>query len=162
MKNSIFRGAWMIIATFILAFILDFLPLGYKAIWFRPSFTLLVLFYWVLNVPQRVNVGVAFTIGILFDLLSGTLLGEHALVFVLLTYLLVRLQHRFHIDTLLQQSILIALLLLGNKAMIFIIQLILGQWLNSGWYWLSLLTSLLIWPLLAIILDSICSRRNIA
>ena len=63
--------------SFVLALILGLLPMP---AWFenaRPEWVALVLIFWVIAMPQRINVGIAWMLGLLLDGFNDTLLGEH-------------------------------------------------------------------------------------
>ena len=53
-------------------------PAGFQA--FKPSWLVLVLLYWSLALPDRVSIGWAFLLGVLWDIVLGSILGVHALV----------------------------------------------------------------------------------
>lgn len=50
------------------------LPLGIDA--FRPDWVLVVLIYWCLALPTKVNVISAWFMGLLLDVLLGSVLGD--------------------------------------------------------------------------------------
>src|SRR5262245_10311688 len=83
-----------IVLSFLLGMILEVLPLPHWAIWIRPNWVFLILLFWVLSQPQYVGLFVAFVVGILMDLLTGTLLGQHAFVFCFVVYLAMIFQPR--------------------------------------------------------------------
>ena len=52
----------------------------------KPAFVLLTLIYWNMALPDRVGIMAALSFGIFVDLIEGSLLGLHAILFVLITY----------------------------------------------------------------------------
>lgn len=76
----------------------------------KPSFTLLVLIYWNMALPDKVGITTAVLFGVLVDLLESSILGLHGLLFVLITYLCQRFFYQFRITPIWQQSFLIFIL----------------------------------------------------
>ena len=145
-------GLFRIILSIIFAFILTILPLPLWAAWFRPEWVVLVLVYWNIALPQRVNIGTSWVIGLLLDALSGTVLGEHALALVVVTYIAVKLHRRIRAVNIWQQSLTLGLLVMLFQAIIFIVQAFIGEIPQSLFYWLPSLTSALFWPWVFIVL----------
>ena len=73
----------------------------------RPYWLALVLAYWVLEAPERVGLGFAFAVGVLADLLYGSLLGEQALRLVIMAFILQRFRLRLRFFPLSQQALAI-------------------------------------------------------
>ncbi len=78
------NGGIVIILTLLMALILTILPLPDWAQMLRPQWYTLVLIYWVLALPLRVGVGIGWLVGIQVDVMTGTLLGQHALSLALI------------------------------------------------------------------------------
>lgn len=132
--------------TLLAAFILTLLPMPGWAVWLKPAWILMVLIYWTMAAPERVNVGVAWIIGIFLDVLEGTLLGEHALALTTVVYIVARMCSRLRMFPLIQQGLSIFLLVLLYQFILFCIQGFLGALPSSWLYWSSSLTSMLLWP----------------
>jgi rod shape-determining protein MreD len=141
-----------ILSTIFIALILTFLPMPDWTIWLRPNWVLLVLIYWAIMAPNRVGVGVAWFTGLTLDLLNGTLLGEHALVFTLIIYFVSRLHIRLRMSPLLQQGFSVAVFVLVAQLLIYCVQGMIGERPNNQLYWLSVITSTLLWPWLFVLL----------
>lgn len=132
--------------TLVIAFVFTLLPMPGWVVWLRPAWILMVLIYWAMMDPERVNVGVAWMVGIFLDVLEGTLLGEHALALTVVIYIVVRMCSRLRMFPLIQQGLSIFLLVLLYQFILFCIQGFLGALPNSWLYWSSSLTSMLLWP----------------
>ncbi len=138
---------WLIIpVTFLIAFILMLLPMPDWTAWLRPAWVLMVLIYWTMTAPHQVNLGIAWIVGVMMDLLNGTLLGEHALALTIVTYLVVRMHARLRMFPLLQQGLSVFLLVLLYQFILFCIQGFIGELPSSWLYWLSAMTSMVLWP----------------
>lgn len=138
---------WIVIPmTLLIAFILTLLPMPDWTVWLRPTWVLLVLIYWSMHTPYRVNVGIAWFSGIILDVLNGTLLGEHALALTIVTYMVVRMHSRLCMFPLLQQGLVIFLLVALYQLILYCIQGFIGD-LPHGWlFWSPALTSMILWP----------------
>jgi rod shape-determining protein MreD len=83
------RGTWAIVASFVVAFMLTAMPLPDWAIAWRPAWVALVLAYWCLALPQSIGVLSAWIIGLLLDVMHGSLLGQHAFGLAVVAYVVV-------------------------------------------------------------------------
>ena len=70
--------------TLVLAFLLNLLPTSYWP--FFPEWVMLVVLFWSVRAPLVVGAGTAFTLGLLMDVVDGSLMGQHALAYVLISY----------------------------------------------------------------------------
>ena len=64
--------------TLVISVILQVAPLPFEWREFRPELILLVLFYWILALPQRIGVFTAMLVGLSIDLLDGLAIGATA------------------------------------------------------------------------------------
>jgi len=146
------RYSILIPVTFLIAFILTLLPMPAWTIWCRPAWILMILMYWTMTFPYRVNIGTAWIIGIFIDVLNGTLLGEHALALTVVSYLVLRMHSQLRMFPLLQQSLCVLLFTLLYQFILFCVQGFIGELPRTGLYWLSSVTSMLLWPWMVTIL----------
>jgi len=145
--------SWFAIAiSMLIAIILALLPMPDWTIWLRPAWVLMILIYWSMTVPYRVGVGIAWIMGIIVDLLNGTLLGEHALAFTVVIYFVSRMYMRFRMYPLLQQGISVLFFTLIYQFILYCVQGFIGELPRSHLYWLSSVTSMLLWPWLFILM----------
>jgi rod shape-determining protein MreD len=146
------QGHWIIILSFVLSFMLAIMPLpAWASVW-RPDWVAMVLIYWCIAVPQRVGIATGWLVGIIHDVLSDTLLGQHALGFCLIAYISVRFHRRVRLFPLWQQAVGVGGLIIVTELLDAWVRNILGHHL-LGWHFLyPAFTSLLLWPWIFIIL----------
>lgn len=157
------HNPWIIIPTsLIVAFFLTLLPLPS---WFenaRPEWIPLVLLYWVINSPFRVNMGIAWIFGLLLDALNDTLLGEHALALILVVFIVNKLYRRLRLYSVWRQAVTIFFILLLYHMILFWIQGMIGQPVAVSWFWMSALSSAILWPWVSLLLKDSPGRFKIA
>lgn len=138
---------WIIILSFILAFILAILPLPDWIRWFRPNWILLALLSWGLIFPDKVGVGVAWLSGFFLDIFENSILGEHALIFTIVVYLIVKFYARINFFTFLQKfAVIFCLVLLAQLLQFWFEISIGGRPISTFLYWLPVMTTALFWP----------------
>ena len=59
-----------------------------------PDVLAVVLVFWTVHQPLRVNIGGAFVFGLLMDVHQGGLLGQHALAYTVLSFLAITIHRR--------------------------------------------------------------------
>ena len=157
------RGGVFILASFLVALVLTILPLPEWAVAYRPQWYSLVLIYWVLALPERVGVGIGWMLGIVVDVMTGTLLGQHALALSLIAFATDKLHLRIRLFPLWQQSLTILILLLVEK--------VLGLWamgaasqqpLITLSYWAPPLVGMFLWPWVYIILRDVRRKFQVS
>ena len=81
----------------------------------KPTFVLLTLIYWNMALPDKVGIPAALSFGIFVDLIEGSLLGLHGILFILITYICQRFFYQFRVSPLWQQSFILFFLFLLYK-----------------------------------------------
>ncbi len=152
------RGGGIIAATFAAALMLTVVPLPEWLTPLRPEWTALVLIYWCMALPDRVGVGIGWTVGLLMDVLRAGLMGQHALSFGLLAYLTHQLYQRLRVYPLWQQALSILILIALHQVLMLWIKGMTGQDTGSWTHWLPVLSSVLLWPPLFLVLRGL--RRH--
>ncbi len=140
-----FPGA--VVLSLIVAFALTILPIPENWIIWRPEWIALTLIHWGLVSPKNASLVLAWFAGLLLDAMHGSILGQHALGFSIVLFMTLRMRPRILVDGFFQQIFLL-FVVLGTYLLINL--WILGITGNSpsGWgYWLTVLSSLLVWPL---------------
>ena len=70
----------------------------------RPDWVAMVLVYWIIALPHRVGIPTAWLAGIAVDVLLGSLIGQHALAYVLIAYVVASLYQRLRMFSVWQQA----------------------------------------------------------
>jgi len=153
--HSRHSGGSVILVTFILALFLTVAPMPEWAGTVRPEWAALFLIYWVIALPQRIGVGIGWTLGIFVDILRGAVLGQHAFALLIVAYLALKLHQRIRVYPLWQQSLSILVLVTLYQLVLLWINGIIGKPASSWTYWLPAFTSMLMWPAVYVILRSL-------
>ena len=148
--------------TFVAGFVLSALPLPETIIDWRPCWLAMLLIYWCMALPERVGILSAWLLGLLFDVQQSFILGQHALGFIFLAYVIIKNHKRMRVYPLLQQSLVVCLYLLIFQAIMLLVMLLSGTITYTWLYWLPAFTSMLIWPWLFIFMRDFRRRNNIA
>lgn len=150
------EGGWLILLTVAGAMVLAVahLPetwpqwLG----WLRPAWVAVVVFYWVMELPHRVGLIAAWTLGALVDVLQAEPLGLNGLILAAITYVAWRFYERLRMYSVAQQCGVVFLLVLGAELLRAVV---LEAVSDRGWSWgllLPPLSSMLVWPFVALLL----------
>jgi len=127
---------------------------------FRPYWVALVMAYWILESDRLHSLGAAFATGLALDLVTGTLLGQHALSLLIWVYLLTVLRARIRFAPPGRQALFILALLLNDR----VVQLWILWLANAGvpgvGYWTSPLVGAALWPWVFLLLDHFRARRR--
>lgn len=132
---------------------LNLLPWSGSMLLIRPDFVAVLLLYWCVNQPNRVGMGVAWAMGVVMDVADGTLLGQHALAYVVIVYLALLLRRRILMFTLWQQALHIVVLLLLLQGILLLLHLAAGAAFIGWSYFLAAASGTLLWAPLSALLQ---------
>lgn len=141
------HGGGVIVFTFIIALLLTVIPLPDWALTLRPDWVGLVLIYWCMALPDRVGVTTGWFMGLMVDLLTGTLLGQHALSLTIVAYVTLNFHQRLRLVPVWQQSLTILVLLVLHQLLSLWISRIIGRPGVPWHFWAPSLLGMIIWPL---------------
>ena len=155
------RNVWVIWVSLAVALLFSvasmprFMEIG------RPLWLALFLTYWVLALPHRVGMATAWCVGLLADVLNGSLLGQNALILTLITFLVMTLHQRLRMFPMWQQSTVLLV--------VFGLAQLVQLWLNALTgsrpptlaFILPALVSALLWPWVCVILRGVHQRMGV-
>ncbi len=142
-----------IITTLLIAMVLTIMPLPELIQPLRPYWVALVLIFWCLETQGIISLGAAFLLGLGLDLLTGSLLGMHALGLVIMTYLVTRFRPRLRFFPPWQQALSVLALLINDQIIVVWIVTLRGDSLPTLSYWLAPVVGMVLWPWLFLLLD---------
>ena len=156
------QGRWVIPVSFVMALLLTALPMPEAAANWRPAWVALVLVYWCMAAPEQVGVMVGWTVGLLLDVMTGTLLGQHALGLSVVAYVAHHTHRRVRVLPLWRQGITIFVLVFLYQALVLWSNGIRGIPVEASAYWTSPFVSMLLWPWIFVVLRVIRRRYAVA
>ncbi|MEK6736637.1 MAG: rod shape-determining protein MreD [Pseudomonadota bacterium] len=136
---------WYVLLTLFLALTLNFMPLEGLALIIRPDFVAITIIYWSINQLHKMGMSLAFCMGLLMDVGSASILGEHALAYCIIVYLALIFRRRLCMFNLFQQAPQISLILFIMQITLVITAVSTGSGFPGWHYFLSSFTSGLLW-----------------
>ena len=95
---------------------------------------------------RRIGVGIAFFFGLIMDVHSGAVLGQHALAYTLLSFFAVTIHRRLLWFTVPSQAVQILPLFLAAQAVSLVVHLIAGGMFPGWQLLLAPVFQALLWP----------------
>jgi len=141
---------FFIALSLIIALFLNFLPTA--SINWIPDWVALVLVFWSIREPRRVGMGSGFLLGLAMDVADASLLGQHALAYVIVAYLAELLSRRILWFPLSQQALHVLPLMLVVQAVQVIVRLAPGVDFPGWGYFVGPFLATVLWPPLTYVL----------
>lgn len=148
----------IILLTLLIALMASITPLPLSVDAFRPDWVLVVLLYWCLALPSKVNIISAWIMGFLLDVLLGSVLGVHAAAMALSVYIVAENYQKIRNFSIWQQALIIGVLSALYHLLVFWFQRLLNDVVFLPSYLYPVITSIVLWPWLFLLLRKI--RRH--
>lgn len=133
--------------------VLTLLPLPDPLQPWRPSWIALIVIYWLIYEPRRIGLLMAWVSGLMLDTLRGVLLGQHALALVIMGFFALQFHLRVRVFPIGQQTATAFMLIAVYEFLLYWVDGISGA-PGSDWRrWLSVLSSAMVWPIVASLLN---------
>ena len=146
--------------SLLIALLCQLFPWVGQGIILRPDFMLVVTLYWILRAPHLCNVGTAWLAGLLVDLATGSLLGQHALSFSFTAYVALSYQRRLVLFNKSQLLAYVFILLLIERVLILLLKLFAGNENPGMAYLLPIISGLLFWQLMLLIFGGLTRPKT--
>ncbi|WP_028486144.1 rod shape-determining protein MreD [Thiomicrorhabdus chilensis] len=144
------QARWLVLLTLLLGLILDTMMSLQDAQLLAPPMTLLFLMYWSAQFLKNTHLIAAFILGLLLDALYQTILGTHALIFITITFIMLRYRLLFRSHSVLQQALVMVFYLFVYQFLSYLLYAPVLDQQQSIRFWLMPFTGLIIWPILAL------------
>jgi rod shape-determining protein MreD len=142
---------WFIFASLVVALFMNVVPFGRLAA--MPDWVALVLLFWCIHQPTKVGMGAAFALGLIMDVADASIMGQHALGYVLLAFGAGVLSRRILWFPLIQQALHVLPILMGTQIIMLLIRLAFGaEFPTLLWFLGGFISALLWYPLTYLLL----------
>ncbi|MBU2870295.1 rod shape-determining protein MreD [Colwellia sp. E2M01] len=148
----------IILLTLLIALIASIMPMPLGVDVFRPDWVLIILVYWCLALPNKVNIVTAWVMGFILDVLLGSVLGVHACAMALSIYIVVVNFQKIRNFSVSQQALIIGVLSAQYHLVVFWLQRFLTDAVFLPNYLYPVITSIILWPWLFLLLRRV--RRH--
>ncbi len=148
----------IILFTLLIALMASIMPMPLSADAFRPDWVLIVLIYWCMALPGRVNIITAWVMGFLLDVLLGSVLGVHAAAMAISIYIIVVNHQKIRNFSILQQALITGVLAALYHLVVFWLQRFLIDIIFLTSYLYPVVTTIILWPWVFYLLRKV--RRN--
>lgn len=122
-----------------------------RAAWV-PDVLAVVLVFWTVHQPLRVGIGASFVFGLFMDVHQGSLLGQHALAYTVLSFFAITIHRRLLWFTVPSQAAQVLPLFVAAHAVEVAVRVLGGGALPGFWMLLAPLLEAVLWPLASVVL----------
>lgn len=148
----------IILFTLLIALMASIMPMPLSVDAFRPDWVLIVLMYWCMALPGRVNIVTAWIMGFILDVLLGSVLGVHAAAMAISIYIVVGNHQKIRNFSIWQQALIIGVLAALYHLVVFWLQRFLIDVVFLPNYLYPVITTIVLWPWLFYLLRKV--RRS--
>jgi len=134
---------WFIVLTLFVALLLNLVPFGRLP--GIPDWVALTLTFWCVHQPLKVGMAAGFVLGLAMDVADASVMGQHALAYVLLAFVAAGLSRRVLWFPLAQQALHVLPMLLGMQLTMMAARLVSGAEFPGILWFLSSVSAALLW-----------------
>ena len=145
----------IVILSLLLALLANIMPMPLDIDAYRPDWVLMVLLYWCIALPTRVNVISAWFMGLLLDILLGSILGIHAAAMAVSVFIAAVNFQKIRNFSLWQQALIVGVLASLYHLVVFWLQRVLLDVVFLPSYLAPVLTTTVLWPWVFLLLRKI-------
>ena len=147
-----------LILSILLGIIFTLIPL--PPVWddFRPEWVGMLILYWTLYSPKSFGIISAWIVGLVVDVLTGSLLGQHALGYILLSYMALSVTQQYPMFSVLQQLIVIFISMSVYLAAMMWIVALSGTAPDASNLWYPIFLTVLLWHWMSTLLNRFVNR----
>ena len=161
MQEKSHNGGWVIVLSFIIAFMLTAMPIPQSVENWRPAWVAMVLIYWCMALPDRVGIVISWILGIFLDVQQGTVLGQNALALAIVAYITIKSYQRLRVFPLVQQALMVCLYVMVFQLIVLWIKGMMGIPSQTWTFWMPAVTSMFLWPWLFVILRDVRRKYRV-
>lgn len=124
---------------------------------FRPHFLLMIVIFWLYTTKKQFSIGSAWTIGLIMDIALFYPFGLNALAFAITAYITKRNKKWLSKLTIMELSTAFAAFYVLQIFLSLVVNSMIGNTISFNfWIFGSVITSILIWPLVCALLSELC------
>lgn len=150
----------MMLVTMLIGLVFQLYPWSGSGVIVRPDFLLVVTVYWLLRAPSFCNIGMAWLAGLLVDLSTGSLMGQHSMSFALTAFVGLTYQRRLVLFNQWQMLSYVLFLFAIHRLVILVLKLFTGNQLPDWTYMLPIFSSLLLWKFMVLVFGDLTRHRH--
>lgn len=147
--------------TFLVGLVFQLYPWTNTGIIIRPDFLLVIALYWLLQSPYVCNIGWVWFAGLLVDLSTGSLLGQHAFSFAVTAFLGLTYQRRLVLFSRWQLVLYITFLFSAQRLLILLLKLFAGSELPDWSYALPIVSDLMLWQVMVMLFGQLTRPKKL-
>jgi rod shape-determining protein MreD len=144
---------WPVWVLFLASVALEILPLPELLQPYRPPWPTIAVIYWTMMWPRQIGLLAPWCLGLVLDVLHGSLLGQNALALSVVAYLTLRFHLQIRIFPMWQITVAVLGLLSVDAFVQFWIDGVAGAPPAGIDRWLRVISGAVFWPILMALMD---------
>lgn len=160
MSSGVRANHWPVLLSLLVALSLEVTPVPAELMAWRPPWLALIAIYWALAYPRRYGLALAWSAGLVLDVLKGGVLGQHALAMTIATWLTLHFHLRLRVFPVWQQTMAVGAVVIVHEFIVFWVDGVAGD-ATLGWDRVTpVVAALIAWPLVTGILHHLRFRLH--